>query len=87
MFSGFVKAVDPLGSMYKFEDYFIDDRLDAMTVLPFLLNRTKPSENELLEQINLLRSNNQNKFSSNTGWIHNNLFNCILYIFNHPCHS
>jgi uncharacterized membrane protein YphA (DoxX/SURF4 family) len=37
LFSGFVKLVDPLGSAYKFQEYFSADVLDMEFLIPFAL--------------------------------------------------
>lgn len=37
LFSGFVKLVDPLGSVYKFEEYFSPDVFDLPFLIPFAL--------------------------------------------------
>ena len=37
IFSGFVKLVDPLGSSYKFQDYFAPDVLNLEFLIPFSL--------------------------------------------------
>lgn len=70
------------GAIHSCDDFFVKNRLDAMAVLPFLLNRNTLSEDCLLKQVGLLNQGQDNKFDGKTGWIHNNLFNCILYIFN-----
>ena len=37
LFSGFVKLVDPLGSAYKFEEYFSADVLNMEFLIPYAL--------------------------------------------------
>lgn len=37
IFSGFVKLVDPLGSAYKFEEYFGADVLNLEFLIPYAL--------------------------------------------------
>jgi len=37
MFSGFVKLVDPIGSQYKFEEYFSEPVLDLEFLIPYAL--------------------------------------------------
>jgi len=37
IFSGFVKLVDPLGSAYKFEEYFGADVLNLEFLVPYAL--------------------------------------------------
>ena len=37
LFSGFVKLVDPLGSAYKFEEYFSYDVLNMEYLIPYAL--------------------------------------------------
>ena len=37
LFSGFVKLVDPMGSSYKFEEYFCSDVLNLPFLIPYAL--------------------------------------------------
>ena len=37
IFSGFVKLVDPLGSAYKFQEYFGADVLNLELLIPYAL--------------------------------------------------
>ena len=37
VFSGFVKLVDPIGSQYKFEEYFSEYVLDMEFLVPYAL--------------------------------------------------
>ena len=37
IFSGFVKLVDPLGSSYKFQEYFSADVLNMEFLIPYAL--------------------------------------------------
>ena len=38
IFSGFVKLVDPIGSQYKFEEYFSEGVLNLEFLIPLILN-------------------------------------------------
>jgi uncharacterized membrane protein YphA (DoxX/SURF4 family) len=37
IFSGFVKLVDPIGSQYKFEEYFSEGVLNLEFLIPYAL--------------------------------------------------
>ncbi len=37
IFSGFVKLVDPIGSQYKFEEYFSEGVLNMESLIPYAL--------------------------------------------------
>ena len=38
LYSGFVKLVDPVGSSYKFEEYFGSDVFDLEFLIPYTLS-------------------------------------------------
>lgn len=54
---------------------------DAAIILPALLRRNSPTVKELLKEIESLSEGRPNKFTGATNWIHNNLFACILQLY------
>jgi hypothetical protein len=40
IFSGFVKLVDPIGSQYKFEEYFSEAVLNMEFLIPYVISCT-----------------------------------------------
>lgn len=62
------------------EDFLIPEFPQAGVIVPALLNRASSIE-ELLNEIEKLRSGKENKFNGTTDWIHNNLFGCLLLIY------
>ena len=62
------------------EDYLIPEFPQAGVIVPALLNRATSTE-ELLKEIEKLKSGKENKFTGTTDWIHNNLFGCLLLIY------
>lgn len=62
------------------EDYLISEFPQAGVIVPALLNRAIPTE-EILNEIEKLKFGNENKFNGTTDWIHNNLFGCLLLIY------
>ena len=62
------------------EDFLIPEFPQAGVIVPALLNRASSSQ-ELLKEIENLKSGKENKFNGTTDWIHNNLFGCLLLIY------
>lgn len=61
--------------------FLTDIPADALIVLPAILNRDKIKPDEVFLELENLRKGASNKFSGTTGWIHNNLFGCVLQIY------
>ena len=73
--------IDPLS--------FIDESFPEGSIVTFsLLCRNKANPTEILSEFNKYKAGQDNKFSKETNWIHNNLIGCILYVYetsNKPC--
>ncbi|MBL0745965.1 ORC-CDC6 family AAA ATPase [Chryseolinea lacunae] len=74
-------ALQKKNSLSIFDQFVKDTPPEALVVLPALLNREKARPEDILVQLNKLKAGEDNKFSGDTGWIHNNLFGCILYMY------
>ena len=62
------------------EAFLIPEFPQAGVIIPALLNRGS-SPLELLKEIEKLKHGKENKFNGSTNWIHNNLFGCLLLIY------
>lgn len=62
------------------ENFLVPEFPQAGVIIPALLNRVSSTE-EILKEIEKLRSGKENKFTGTTNWIHNNLFGCLLLIY------
>jgi hypothetical protein len=62
------------------EDFLIPEFPQASVILPALLNRTNSIE-EITIEIEKLKSSKDNKFTGSTNWIHNNLYGCLLLLY------
>ncbi|SKB59718.1 hypothetical protein SAMN05660226_02278 [Parapedobacter luteus] len=53
----------------------------ATIIIPSLLSRKGVNVDDILLELQKLENGQKNKFTGNTGWLHNNLFGCILLIY------
>jgi hypothetical protein len=67
-------------SKINFEDFLLRDQPMAGVIIPALLNRDI-SPSEILDEITKLRGREPNKFTGTTNWLHNNVFGCLLLIY------
>lgn len=74
------RAIKNASTKYSLEDFLLPDFPQAGVIMPALLNRVNTVD-ELLIEIEKLRAGNENKFTGATNWIHNNLFGCLLLIY------
>lgn len=68
--------------------FWDDTTPEAILVAASLLNRESLKPNEVIEELQLLRSGKENKFTGGTNWIHNNLVGSILRLYGgtqRPC--
>lgn len=74
-------ALKRKGSKYTLTDFYDEKYPEAMIVLFALLNRAIPVE-VILNELHALQNGKENKFNGKTNWVHNNLFGCILFLYN-----
>jgi len=74
------KAIKNTQIKYSVEDCLLPDFPQAGIIMPALINRGI-SKKELDHEISCLRKNRANKFTGQTNWIHNNIFGCLLLIY------
>lgn len=63
------------------DEFILDNHPEASVVSFSLLFRPKTSVEEVLNELQKHANGDNNKFSNETGWIHNNLIGCILFLF------
>ena len=61
--------------------FIIKDFATAGVIIPSLLSRKNIQPEDLLNEVNKLRAGEDNNFTGKTGWIHNNLFSCLLLLY------
>lgn len=68
---------------------FIDEKFPEASIITFsLLYRTNSKPEDILNEFKKLKNSQDNKFTNETNWIHNNIIGCILLIYetgNKPC--
>lgn len=62
------------------ESFLLPEYPQASVIIPSLLYRNTNFE-DLLNEIKKLKKGEDNKFTGSTAWIHNNLFACLLLIY------
>ncbi|WP_018623044.1 hypothetical protein [Spirosoma luteum] len=73
-------ALDSKQSKRNAEDFISKEHPSATVVMFALLNRSL-EERLIIEEFEKLKSNQDNNFTGNTGWVDNNLVGCILFIY------
>jgi len=74
------RAINNNNVKNELEELLVSDFPQAGVIIPALLNRGTPAV-ELLEEVEKLRKGMDNKFTGTTDWIHNNVFGCLLLIY------
>ena len=73
----------------KTSDNFMDPNFpEASIIIPALLSRRTLSVEDIEKQLESLRSEEENKFTGRTNWIHNNFYGCFLQLYDglvRPC--
>jgi hypothetical protein len=74
------KAIKNTHARVSVDEVLLEDFPQAGVIMPALINRGIPLD-ELLQEIVLLRKGEINRFTGKTDWIHNNVFGCLLLIY------
>jgi hypothetical protein len=61
--------------------FFMQQYPEASIIAPALLHRTRLKPENIFEEMQLLSEGKPNKFTGETGWIHNNFIGCLLQLY------
>ncbi|MCF6142421.1 hypothetical protein L1S34_14085 [Flavobacterium sp. K77] len=75
-----LKAIESKKYKITAEELLVEDYPQAGIIIPALLNRNHSIE-DIKTEISKLLNGKNNKFTGSTGWIHNNVYACILMIY------
>jgi hypothetical protein len=74
------RALKNVNIIRPVDEFLISDFPQAGVIIPALLNRGTSIE-ELSTEIKKLKQGKVNRFTGPTNWIHNNIFGCLLLIY------